>query len=259
MRFLIQAEAANLGTLPINYQYPLSAVIYKILSKADSAYASFLHREGYGKGFKLFCFSELRGNFRVQGDRLLIKGPRVSFTISFHLPEASQNFIKGLFMSQHIDVADSKSRVAFVISSVEALPPIFQDVKENEIINIKVKTASACVAGLKNGAGHYVFLSPEDPHFTESLLFNWKEKIKTIYPNVNTDQILLSVETLFSNTPPKSRLMTIKSGTPEQTKIRGWTNFGLQLRGEKRYVELLYNTGVGLYNAMGCGCVSTFN
>ncbi|RST26079.1 CRISPR-associated endoribonuclease Cas6 [Chryseobacterium lacus] len=255
MKFLLTLHRVQGVSLPINYQYPLSAAVYKILDNADGEYAHFLHQRGYGKGFKLFNFSDIQGKFKLQGDRLNLLADTVTVTISFHLPEASQNFIKGLFMSQHIGVADSKSKVTFVVSSVEALLPIFQEVKDNEIINIKLKTASACVAGMKNEVGNYVFLSPEDPRFSESLLFNWKEKIRTVYPQVDTDQILLSVETLISNTPPKSRLTTIKSGTLEETKIRGWKNFGLQLTGEKKYVELLYNSGVGLYNAMGCGCV----
>ena len=35
--------------LPVNYQYPLSAVIYQILQRADSGYAAFLHNSGYKK------------------------------------------------------------------------------------------------------------------------------------------------------------------------------------------------------------------
>lgn len=256
MRLHITLEATQSnGVIPINYQYAVSAAIYKILSKGDADYAAFLHERGYGKGYKMFTFSDLKGKFKIQKDRMQLLGSTVSFVISFHLPEASQNFIRGLFMSQQIDVADSKSNVTFVVRSVEALSSICQDSKENEIINIKVKTTSACVAGQKNEVGNYVFLSPENPRFCESLLINWKEKIKTVYPHVNRDQILLSVETLFNNTPPKSRLMTIKGGTPEQSRIRGWTNLGLQLMGEKKNVELLYNSGVGLYNAIGCGCV----
>ncbi|MBS1744677.1 MAG: CRISPR-associated endoribonuclease Cas6, partial [Bacteroidetes bacterium] len=40
-----------------------------------------------------------------------------------------------------------------------------------------------------------------------------------------------------------------------ETKIRGWMNFGLKVTAEKRFAELLQNAGLGLYNAMGCGCV----
>lgn len=61
MRFqLILTAKDGGGKLPINYQYPLSAAIYRILSKGDREYARFLHEEGYGKGYKFFTFSDLR-------------------------------------------------------------------------------------------------------------------------------------------------------------------------------------------------------
>jgi CRISPR-associated endoribonuclease Cas6 len=50
--------------LPLSYQYELSAAIYKILSKADAEYATWLHNNGFElnpqKKFKLFTFSRLR-------------------------------------------------------------------------------------------------------------------------------------------------------------------------------------------------------
>ena len=49
--------------LPMDYQYYISAWIYKTIGKADMEFARFLHDEGYGndpgKLYKLFCFSRL--------------------------------------------------------------------------------------------------------------------------------------------------------------------------------------------------------
>lgn len=36
--------------IPINYQYPLSSAIYKIIAKGDSGYSNLLHESKYGKG-----------------------------------------------------------------------------------------------------------------------------------------------------------------------------------------------------------------
>ncbi len=41
-------------SIPINYPYPLSAAIYRIIAKGNADYADFLDGQGYGKGFKLF-------------------------------------------------------------------------------------------------------------------------------------------------------------------------------------------------------------
>lgn len=64
MRFVItlRVNARKFGRLlPLNYQYEMSAVIYKILSSADTEFATWLHENGFqmdnGKQFKLFTFS----------------------------------------------------------------------------------------------------------------------------------------------------------------------------------------------------------
>lgn len=49
--------------IPINYQYPMSAAIYRFLSRGSKEYADWLHSKGYidtdGKPHKLFVFSKL--------------------------------------------------------------------------------------------------------------------------------------------------------------------------------------------------------
>ena len=66
MRFNItlRVNAQKFGRrLPINYQYEMSAAIYKILSSGSGEYAQWLHDNGFtlekGKQFKLFTFSHL--------------------------------------------------------------------------------------------------------------------------------------------------------------------------------------------------------
>jgi CRISPR-associated endoribonuclease Cas6 len=101
--------------IPTNYQYPLSAALYRVIAKGDAHYADFLHKTGYGKGFKFFTFSQINCPFRITKDRLQIFGNELSFQVSFHLPEAMENFIKGLFQSEKIDIADKKYRASFTI------------------------------------------------------------------------------------------------------------------------------------------------
>src|SRR5688572_7895407 len=138
--------------LPANYQYPLSAAIYKIIQQADESYSAFLHNEGYrlnGKSFKLFCFSDLRVPFRNQGDRLLINGSPATLTISFHIGQAATNFIKGLFINQELEIADKKSRVQFSVSQVELLPDLLSTIADDEP-EIILQPLSPLVVGWKN-------------------------------------------------------------------------------------------------------------
>ena len=260
MRFLITLTSRQTGLrIPINYQYPLSAALYRIIAKGDKEYAAFLHQTGYGKGFKLFTFSQINSPFRIEGDRLRLLSSELSFQVAFHLPRAMETFIKGLFQSEQIEIADSRSGAGFVIKSVETLPDPLQSFKDNEIINIRAKPLAAIVAGLQNAHGHYDFLSPDDIRFGESLVYNWRNKIAASYDEATAAAAVLMTEVKPAKHPYKSRLITIKYGKPEETKIRGWLNLSLHITAEKRFVELLLNAGCGLYNAMGCGCVEVGN
>lgn len=42
LQIKLQVDAISPREIPINYQYPLSAAIYKILAKGDGEYAQFL-------------------------------------------------------------------------------------------------------------------------------------------------------------------------------------------------------------------------
>lgn len=241
--------------IPINYQYPLSAAIYRIISKGDAAYASFLHKKGYGKGFKFFCFSQINCPFKREGDRLKLSSHELSFYVSFHLPHAMESFVKGLFQSQQVDIADIKSKASFTIKSVESLPNPLQGHKENEIVSLRLKPLSPIVTGPQDEKSHYNFLSPEDMGFASSIVYNWREKIKACYDEDTANAALLMVEIELMKNPPKSRLITIKADTVAETKIRGWMNFVLKVTGEKRFVELLLNVGAGVQNGQGMGMV----
>ncbi len=258
MRFSIVLSVKDGKILPINYQYPLSAALYRIISKGDAEYAQLLHERGYGKkdkGFKLFTFSQLNVPFKIEGDRLRLLGDEVSFLVAFHLPQAMESFVKGLFQSEHIDIADKKSKVSFVVKSVESLPDRLQSHKETEILSVELRLLSPLVVGVQNERANYDFLSPDDDRFAESFIYNWRSKIATCYDEVTAQTALLMVEIIPMKNPPKSKLITIKAGTEAETKIRGWMNFGLKVTTEKRFVELLLNSGAGLYNAQGMGCV----
>lgn len=257
MQFKIILKATERNTIiPINYQYPFSSALYKIIAKGNEQYADFLHNTGYGRGFKFFTFSDIRCPFDIKGDRLHLKKDEVTLMVCFHIPEAMESFIKGLFTSEKIYIADQRSKASFLVESVESLPNALALHKDNEIISIKLKPLSPIVAGIPNDKGNDDYLDPDDPRFLENLIYNWRSKIAACYDDVTANASLLMMEILPGKRSFKSRLITIKAKTDAETKIRGWMNLELKATGEKRFVELILNGGLGLYNAQGMGCVS---
>jgi len=257
MRFSLTLTLINskLNKIPINYQYPLSSAIYHIIAKGDPTYADFLHENGYGRGFKFFTFSQINVPFKIEGDRLRLTRPEMSFEVAFHVPEAMESFIKGLFTSEKIDIADKKSKASFHVSSVESVPNPLAPYKKNEIVPKKLKPLSPVVAGIPNERRYDDYLEPNDPLYIQNLIYNWRSKIADCFDQDTASAAILMMEIIPEQRPFKSRLITIKADTDEETKIRGWMNFELKVTAEKRFMELLLNSGIGLYNAQGMGCV----
>lgn len=257
MRLLLTLNSSKeKEIIPINYQYPLASAIYKILQNADAEYSEFLHEKGYGKGFKLFTFSDIKCPFRIDRDRLILLANKMEIIVCFHLPMAAETFIKGLFISQQMDIADKSSKASFTVERIESLASPLDQVKENDEVEILLKPLSSIVCGLKNGKENYDFLSPLDARYEEMLFVNWEEKCKTVLGYEAEDAMNnVFIQILFYQNPPKSRLITIKSGTPAETKIRGFNNFKIKIKGKKEAVGLILDSGIGLYNAQGMGCV----
>ncbi|WP_212006075.1 CRISPR-associated endoribonuclease Cas6 [Chitinophaga sp. HK235] len=261
MRFRIKLLAVHQETvIPINYPYALSAVIFKILHQADEEYAAFLHEKGYSrpgslKVFKLFSFSEIRTAFRIEGDRFRLLSREAVFTISFHLPQAAENFIRGLFLNEIFEIGDRRSKGVFNVAAVQAVPSQLEDIPDSEIREVLLQPFSPLVCGSKNDRGYYDFLSPSHPDFVKQLVYNWREKFITLYGEEQADSVFgpVSVEVVLMDNPPKSRLITIKADTPQETKIRGYTNFRLKVKAGGQALRLLADAGAGVYNSAGMG------
>lgn len=260
MRFNLILEAPNLpAIITLNYQYPLSAAIYKIIERGDGAYADFLHAQGYQHGaktFKFFTFSDLRTPFTIYQDRLLMKTNKAELTVCFHVPNAAENFIKGLFMHQRLDIVDSKSKVTFNVERVEA-----QDttITQGAIATILLQPISPVVVGFKNEKGHYDYLPPTASDYTKLLVSNLLEKYAAAY-NATTDELTLlqsqvTITPLFLSKQPRPRLIAIKQGTAAETKVKGYDKFRLHITAPKEFLQLALNAGIGIHNAMGMGCV----
>lgn len=262
MRFKLKISVTGdtMPVIPINYQYPISAIIYKILAGADQTYANFLHNKGYAyqnnlKAFKLFTFSELKTPFSIKGDRLIFRSCEAELIVAFQLPKAVETFITGLFHHQGIEIGDRKSRASFTITQVTAIPDNLVMSEDNA--TFLFHPIGPLICGMKNDRGYYDFLSPEHPEFTRLLCYNWEEKYKAVYGDEGLQEAFnnATMEVLLYEKPPKSRLITIKEGSSEETKIRGFTNFKLKITGNEKALTLLLNAGCGIYNALGMGCI----
>lgn len=255
MKFEITiALAAHKRILPISYQYELSSAIYKILEGADAQYSLFLHEKGYKtarKSFKLFVFSNLHiFPFRCFNDRIEIGGNEVSFQISFYMDKTAENFIMGLFKEQNFSLGDKINQVPFIVKQIQAiaLPEIGE--------KIILRPLSPVVVGKKNNKGYDDYLSPEHPEFGDLLILNLIDKYQSSGQQIPLDWQDAPIHfELLEFSKLKSKLITIKTGTKEETKVRGFGGFTFLLTAPKELIEIALLAGIGKENAMGFGYV----
>lgn len=243
------------AVIPVNYQYELSAWIYKVLQNADAEYAAFLHRRGYTTGrksFKLFCFSQLHApRYRVEGDRLHLQSREVSFRIGFYLDRAAEEFVRGLFQEQQFRLGDRTSQAGFTVQSVEMLPLLLPDGPGP----LRIRMRSPLVIGRKlPGERNDEYLAPGDPDFGRLLFLNLLEKYRAATgaePPAYWDAAHFGFR-VAPGREPRSKLIKIKSGTAAQTRVRGWM-FDFEVDAPKELVELGLLAGWGRMNGEGFG------
>ncbi len=257
-RLILEVNKQAFGNkLPINYQYEQSSAIYKILSRGDAAYATWLHENGFqsgnGKQFKLFTFSR----FKIEQRRILEKEKRIQilsdtieWQISFLPEKSTQRFIQGLFSNQVFEIGDKKSAVQFIIRSVEVMPP---PKFSKEMI---FSTMSPICIKFRREDGKTDYLLPTDVRSSYLIFNGLLDRYRSFYGkslDCNADDCSLQVLN-----EPKPVLLTIKAGTPEETKIKGYM-FRFKVNAPIELMQLIYESGGGSLCAQGFGCLKIDN
>ena len=243
--------------LPINYQYEFSSWIYKTIHFGDPEFAKWLHNFGYMDGykqFKLFTFSRLYPEkYKVSGDRLELQTNRVLQYISFYANEAVEPFIIGLFKNQEFSLGDQISKVHFRVNNIEKLA----EPDWRPSLNIRAETPIVISVKETETSKFGTYLSPEDSRFGDLVLKN----LTTKYLALMTQQTKASQQITFGNSSemnfsligkPKSKLVKIKAGTPNETLLKGYI-FDFSITAPVEIIRLGYYGGFGEKNSLGFG------
>ncbi len=250
--------------IPINYQYPLSAAIYKILYSASSEYATFLHDKGYisekGKPLKLFTFSYLSiPNVFFKNDMLFAYGapPCTLFVSSPLIEDFIQNFVVGLFTNQEIAIGNKQTVGRFMITQVESIAtPKFSDIENFKCLSPFVLSTMK----MKNDKLMPHYYRPDDPGLGEAIRQNLIQKYQTIYKKLPENQSLnFQLDKNYierkGGFDKISKLITIKENNEEQkTKIKAiFAPFNLS--GSSELMQIAWDAGIGNYCSQGFGMI----
>lgn len=241
MRIEVTFSAYKKIVIPIQYNYHVQGMIYNNIS---DELATFLHGHGfmYGKrSFKLFCFSRLKGKFKIRKDGKIEFFPPIKLVITSPIERFLQEFAESMLKNDDLNLCGQR----IFVKGIEILPtPKISD----EEIKIKMQSPVVCYSSVNKELGQKTFyFSPWDEWFSELLSSNLKKKYKLI---TGQEEKLEDVQII--PTVPRNKKYC-KVVNYKGTVIKGWMGI-YKLRGDKRLLEVAYDAGLGAKNPQGFGC-----
>ncbi|MDO5665193.1 MAG: CRISPR-associated endoribonuclease Cas6 [Bacteroidia bacterium] len=253
MRFklTLQIDKTSFGCkIPINYNYEISSLVYRVLSKSDDAFSHWLHENGFQKGnkrFKLFTFSRLQiPQYRIENECIRILSDTVDWQISFLPDRSTQEFIRGVFQNQTFELGTRVANVRFHVREVSVMPPpIFAE-------TMVFETLSPICISLRRKNGKVDYISPDHPEAQSLIRKNLLNKYFVFHGKEYDSEFNFNFEVLSK---PKSVLVTIKSGTPQETRVRGFM-CRFRMTAPEELMRVMYEAGAGEKGSVGFGMCS---
>lgn len=256
--------------IPINYQYPLSAAIYRMLEAASSDYATQLHERGYlsptGKLMKLFVFSRLYiEKMRPSGSFLMACGfSPCSLCISSPVLDFMENLVGGLFAEQQIAIGNSRAVARFQVERFESLEPpdLPQLAADSPTHEIHFRASSPINVSLPRSEMGLPseYLRPDDPAWPKAIHRNLLHKFTTIYGRtpVSEELTFLWDDEAIQRSggfDRISKLISIKEGDEyRETKVKAFIA-PFYLGGSLDLIHCAYECGLGDKNSLGFGMI----
>ena len=248
--------------IPINYQYPLSAVIYDLLSRASAEYSRFLHRDGYlgmdGKRRKMFTFSWLqftpRADLRRHDGQLEIKAnSHATLQIaSLFIDDFLLNLIIGLTQNNCIKINQAR----FDVLNITALPEpkLYKQTRFRTLSPITLSTVRE-----RNGLRECYYYRPLHPELARAVQKSLVGKYETFYQRrVSPRDFKFRIDEAYiakrGGEDRVSKLVHIKQGTPQESRIKAF-ECPFILDGPTELKRVAWHCGIGDRTSMGFGCI----
>lgn len=226
--------------LPIHYNYYIQSMIYSLLEERMS---DFLHEKGFELGkrkFKMFCFSQLIGNYKIyKENNEIVFDNGVDLHISSPIIEFLTQLSNSFLLSSYITLSNEK----LFVKSLEI---------KNELVNsdkVIVRTLSPITVYSTlyraEGGKYTCYYSPKDKEFGKLVSENMAKKYMAYLKEEPINK------QLYIKPIGKSCLHVL---TYKGTIIKGYTG-KFVLEGDKSLIELSLVSGLGSKNAQGFGYI----
>lgn len=235
MQLVIHISLDKPLSLPVNYNHILQAVIYRSLNVMPD-YANFLHSGGFTRGqrqYKIFQFSLLSGEYRIENRRITFYSD-VSFEV--RSPEPLLIHLLGEYIWNYgITFGDH--------TYTDIQLELYDYTIEETEIHIRMKSPLT-VYCTDPETETTCYFNPEEPQFYERVNDNFYRKYQAYYGVAPFSSVQME---LCGNKIPKKMVTRYKG-----SYITAW--YGTySLKGQRKYLDFLYQTGLGSKNSQGFG------
>ena len=235
MQLKVSHKIQNELVLPLNYHHILQAIIYKSLGKSYG-YNNFVHDTGFqfdNRKFKMFTFSLLKGKYRIENRKIYFQQE-----VSFEVRSPEIFFIRQL--AEHIE----KYGISYGEQHYNDIEiELSEDTIEWEEVHIKMKTPITVYSTDPFSKNTY-FFQPDEEEFYQQICDNFVRKYIACF-GVEPEEGIWIEPVRVSD---KDKFVTNYKGF----YISGW--YGeYYLTGRRKYLDFLYQTGLGSKNSQGFG------
>lgn len=235
MQLVIHIGLEHPLTLPLNYNHILQSIIYTAVGSMPD-YGDFLHNEGYRidkRQYRMFQFSQLSGDYYIQ-DRKIIFRSYVEFEVRSSEPLLIR-LLGEYFWNHGVRFGETICR--------DIQMELYDYTVEETKLRIRMKSPMT-VYSTDHENGRIYYYNPEEEEFYQRLNENFFRKYQAYY---GVEPIsMLEIQKEGDKIPKK--FVTRYQGS----YITAW--YGTyELSGKRKYLDFLYQTGLGSKNSQGFG------
>lgn len=261
MRLKIHLTAGKEATLPVNYNYALSAALYNLLKFGTPEFSEFLLKKGLimdQKIYKLFCFSLRPEKSTIVDNKIVIKSKNIYLYLSTPLVEdfVTTFISEGLQRKKLVVCADNQKSV-MNIEKVEVLSePKLKEKTKFLLLNPLVLSTRREIDGrIKQ---HFLRYDEDNEKINRILNANLSSKYNLLHnkmysgPGVKLSWDQTYIERQLLKGKRISKKVAITKDPANPINIIG-IHAPFLLQGDPSLMEAGYKCGFGEKNSMGFG------
>ena len=235
MQLIISHSLPEKLILPMGYHHVLQSIIYHNLQES-AGISTFLHNRGFDadkRQYRMFVFSGLKGKYEIEAGKIIFREQ-----VSFQVRSPEHLFLK--LLKESIEK-----------NGINYLGQRYTDVKvtlADDVIStnhLKIRMLSPiCIYSTDRESGKTHFYGPDEAEFAKRVNENFRRKYLAYTGIEPSSDIVLKPLRIEK----KDKYVTKYKGF----YISGWLG-EYELSGEPKYLDFLYQTGLGSKNSQGFG------